>query len=159
MWIADRYLQGRTKNEMFYLTVNNLYIVRPFGFFLYKVRNVSFTRIKSKEKDNLPNQMIEKYTYSFSIFSHVADIDDRKMQSSYSFVYVCFACLMGVMILCHHSTINIIIDCIEKERKKRLDQSLNERKIILDFINQLNSTRFYIKGIIMMNQFVIDGKK
>ncbi len=117
MRIADRYLQGRTKNEMFYLTVNNLYIVRPFDFFLYKVRNVSFTRIKSKEKDNLPNEMIEKYTYSFSIFSHVADIDDRKMQSSYSFVYVCFACLMGVMILCHHSTINIIIDCIERKKK------------------------------------------
>jgi fructose-bisphosphate aldolase class 1 len=65
---------------------------------------------------------------------------------------------MGVMILCHHSTINIIIDCIER-KKKKFDQSLNERKIILDFINQLNSTRFYIKGIIMMNQFVIDGKK
>ncbi len=89
------------------------------SFFLYKVRNVSFTRIKYKEKDNLPNEMIEKYTYSFSIFSHVADIDDRKMQSTYSFVYVCFACLMGVIILCHHSTINIIIDCIEKGREKK----------------------------------------
>jgi len=62
------------------------------------VRNVSFTHIKHKEKDNLPNEMIEKYTYSFSIFSHVADIDDREMQSSYSFVYVCFAYLMGVSV-------------------------------------------------------------
>lgn len=75
----------------------------------YRVYNVSFTRIKHQEKDNLPDEIIEKYTYSFSIFSHITVTANRKMQSSFAFVYVCFACYHLVTLIRPSTSLSIAL--------------------------------------------------
>jgi hypothetical protein len=88
-------------------------------YFLYRMHNVSFTPIKHQAKDNLPDEIIEEYTYSFSIFSHVTDADNRKMQSSSSFVYVCFACYHLVTPFDHQHHYRLLI-----KEKSLIGQSL-----------------------------------
>ena len=49
-------------------------------------------RVIHREKtDKLVDEIIEKYTQSFAIFSFVVNADDRKMQSSSSLTYARFS--------------------------------------------------------------------